>query len=72
MNKLVYVLQTRYSGEEDEVFLFTTKKAAEKHVFKYFEGYDHGLIDVEEFEEYLWSNDIGYFSIYQANIIQES
>ena len=72
MSDLVYVLQTRYSGEEDEVFLFTTKESAEKHAFEYFEYYADNFKDIEELEEYLFSNDIGYFNIYQTKIIQES
>ena len=71
----VYTLKIRFSGEEDDVFVFSTREKAEAKVFEYFE--DHavdfsrvstpdmisscGLINA--FQEHLFSRDIGYFDI---------
>ena len=62
----VYVLQIRFSGEEDEVFLFQRHHDAELKVYEYFgEGYATGI---DELEEKLFAEDKGYFSIYTTTI----
>ena len=60
----VYTLKIRYSGEEDDVYAFSTKEKAEAKVFEYFE--DHATVELGEinaFQEHLFSRDIGYFDI---------
>jgi hypothetical protein len=60
MNEL-YVLQIRYSGEEDDVFLFRHLKDAELKVFEYFQ--EEPSITIEELENWLWEIERGYFTI---------
>ena len=60
----VYTLKIRYSGEEDDVYVFSTREKAEAKVFEYFE--DHATVELGEinaFQEHLFSQDIGYFDI---------
>ena len=59
----VYTLKIRYSGEEDDVYVFSTKGKAEAKVFEYFEEHADGYGLINPFQEYLFSNDIGYFDI---------
>ena len=59
----VYTLKIRYSGEEDDVFVFSTKEKAEAKVFEYFEKQQVPNWNIDDFQEYLFSNDIGYFDI---------
>ncbi len=49
MNEL-YVLQIRYTGDEDDVFLFRTKQDAELKVFEYFEEKPTRYKSLEELE----------------------
>ena len=57
----VYVLQIRFSGEEDDVFLFRCHHDAELKVYEYFgEGYTLGI---DELEQKHFTEDKGYFSI---------
>jgi hypothetical protein len=60
MNEL-YVLQIRYSGEEDDVFLFRTEQDAELKVFEYFQEKQN--ITIEELESRYFGEDKGYFTI---------
>ena len=59
----VYTLKIRYSGEEDDVFVFSTKEKAEAQVYEYFDHIEKPLMKLDDFEEYLFSQDIGYFDI---------
>mgnify|MGYP003125864968 CR=1 FL=1 len=67
----VYVLQIRYSGEDDEVFLFRHLKDARAKVYDFFgeqppkhiEGYH-----LQYLEERYFTQDKGYFSIYTTTI----
>ena len=65
MNEL-YVLQIRYSGEEDDVFLFHTKQDAELKVFEYFQ--EKHNITIEELENRYFREDRGYFTITTQSI----
>ena len=57
----VYVLQIRFSGEEDDVFLFQNHHDAELKVYEYFgEGYALGI---DELEQKYFDEDKGYFTI---------
>ena len=61
----VYTLKIRYSGEEDDVFVFSTIEKANAYVFEYFEAVDLGHADgnINDFQEHLFSLDLGYFDI---------
>jgi len=62
----VYTLKMRYSGEEDDVYVFSTKEKAEAKVFEYFEEavlWSGVSWTCDTFQEYLFSRDIGYFDI---------
>ena len=69
MNSLyIWVLKTRHSGEEDDVFLFASKEQAELYARDYFrdrttyvEDFDDK--DIEEFFYFCIENEIGYFTI---------
>ena len=61
----IYVLKIRWSGEEDDVFLFHDEDDAQKAVNEYFELDeqwidDNGYADVED---YILHKEIGYFDI---------
>lgn len=61
----IYVLKIRWSGEEDDVFLFHDEEDAHKAVIEYFE-LDEEWIDNSEYadaEDYLLHKEIGYFDI---------
>jgi hypothetical protein len=62
MNEL-YVLQIRYTGDEDDVFLFRTKQDAELKVFEYFEEKPTRYKSLEELESIYFREDKGYFTI---------
>ena len=64
----VYTLKIRYSGEEDDVFVFSSKEKAEAKAFEYFEKQDVSNWNIDDFEEYLFSRDIGYFDIQRHKI----
>ncbi len=67
----VYTLKIRYSGEEDDVFVFSTREKAEAQVFEYFEHLfdeEHGL-KLDDFQEHLFTEDIGYFDIEKQQIL---
>ena len=60
----VYTLKIRYIGEEDDVYVFSTKEKAEAKVFEYFEKTDlRETFCIEELQEHLFHLDIGYFDI---------
>ena len=63
----VFVLQIRFSGEEDEVFLYRQLRDAKEKVFEYFgeKLYDESL---EDLEQRYFDQDKGYFSIYTTTI----
>lgn len=63
----VYVLQIRFSGEEDEVFLFRHIDDAKAKVFDYFDE-DINAHTIDELEEQYFAEDKGYFSIYTTTI----
>ena len=69
MKQNIVVAQTRYSGGEDDVFLFSTRELAEEYIFRYFEW--EGDKDIDTLATYLFENDIGYFSIYDRSVICE-
>ena len=71
----VYTLKIRYSGEEDDVFVFSTREKAEAQAHAYFhctlgDGWeiDYTKWHIDDFEEYLFSRDIGYFDIQHHKI----
>ena len=62
----VYTLKIRYSGEEDDVFLFHLLRDARAAVFEFFEEPVPSALTskaLDEFQEHLFSQDIGYFDI---------
>ena len=70
----VYVLQIRFSGEEDEVFLFRQLRDARLKVYEYF-GEEapnwqnqFSTESLDSLEERLFTEDKGYFSIYTTTI----
>ena len=68
----VYTLKIRHSGEEDDVFVFSTRGKAEAHVFEYFEEafLSSGVSwTCDTFQEYLFSEDVGYFDIERQEIL---
>ena len=65
--KDVYTLKIRYSGEEDDVFVYDSLQAAQSDVFDYFECYRFGH-DIDALQEHLFSKDIGYFDIEHKKI----
>jgi len=69
--KYVYTLKIRYSGEEDDVFVFYTKEKAEAKVFEYFEHLfdEEHCLNLNDFQEYLFSEDIGYFDLERQEIL---
>ena len=74
----VYVLQIRFSGEEDEVFLFRQLQDARLKVYDYFGEVCYDCVGefpvtptsqhLDELEERLFTADKGYFSIYTTTI----
>ena len=67
----VYVLQIRFSGEEDEVFLFRYLKDARLKVYDYFGLESPKTItqhNLDSIEEAFFTSDFGYFSIYTTTI----
>ena len=74
----VYVLQIRFSGEEDEVFLFRQLQDARLKVYDYFGEFYYDWVGefpvaptsqhLSELEERLFTADKGYFSIYTTTI----
>ena len=64
----VYTLKIRYSGEEDDVFVFSTREQAEAHVYAYFEHITKPQMKLGDFEEYLFVADIGHFNIQKHEI----
>ena len=70
MNEL-YVLQIRFSGEEDEVFLFRLLRDARAKVYDFFEEQPPKTITsktIDTLEERYFTQEKGYFSIYTAPI----
>jgi hypothetical protein len=66
------VLKIRWSGGEGDVFLFNSKKLAEQAVYSYYEEYaDYAGSDIDEFEEFLFRKDIGYFTITEQRVMCE-
>lgn len=61
----VYVLKARYYGEEDDVFLFDSRQKAEAAAYEYFHRFhkDEQFKTIDDFENYLAMQDLGYFSI---------
>ena len=69
MSNQIYVLQIRYSGEEDKVFLFRHLQDARTKVFDYFgEQRINGSLALDELEQRYFDQDKGYFSIYTKTI----
>ena len=68
--KQVYTLKIRYSGREDDVYVFSTKEKAEAMVFEYFTqcGEEYPDMTFEEFENHIFLADIGYFDIKYTQI----
>ena len=67
----VYVLQIRFSGEEDEVFLFRYLRDARAKVYDFFEEQPPQTITsktIDTLEERYFTQEKGYFSIYTATI----
>ena len=64
----VYTLKIRYSGEEDDVFVFSTLFKAAEAVYEYFEHTEEPRMSLDNFQEYLFRLDIGYFDIEHQEI----
>tara|TARA_R100001082_G_C4312034_1_gene137175 strand:+ start:577 stop:783 length:207 start_codon:yes stop_codon:yes gene_type:complete len=64
----VYTLKIRYSGEEDDVFVFSTREKAEAMVYEFFEHITKPRMELDDFQEYLFVADIGYFDIEHQKI----
>ncbi len=67
----VYTLKIRYSGEEDDVFLFHLLRDARAKVYDYFEKPRPSALTskaLDDFQEHLFSQDIGYFDIARNKI----
>ena len=65
----VYTLKIRYSGEEDDVFVFSTREKAEAMVYEFFEHIEEPRMKLDDFQEYLFVADIGYFDIEKQQIL---
>ena len=68
----VYTLKIRYSGEEDDVFVFHLLRDARSAVYDYFEKPKPSALTskaLADFQEYLFIADIGYFDIEQQQIL---
>ena len=79
IERKVWALVARYSGEETDVKLFNLREDAIVCCVDYFEDgvygcaeekmrefnqqLDEGSFDIDVFEEFLFAQDIGYFSI---------
>ena len=68
----VYVVKARYFGEEDDVFLFDNIEKAKAAVFEYFHRFEEDCIQefksIDDFENYLIEEELGYFSIYKEEV----
>jgi hypothetical protein len=67
----VYVLQIRWSGEEDEVFLFRQIRDARAKVYDFFRLATPDCLcqdNLDSIQEAFFDNDAGYFSIYTTTI----
>ena len=58
----VYTLKIRYSGDEDDVFVFSTKEKAEAQIFKYFQM-ETSNKTLSQLTDFLFREDIGYYDI---------
>ena len=63
-----YTLKIRYSGEEDDVFVFSSKENAEAQVYEYFGHIEKPLMKLEDFQRFLARQDIGYFNIEHSKV----
>lgn len=68
----VYVLKIRYSGEEDDVYVFHKYGDACVKAFEYFDMLrDHTIpedMDIKRLDEWCYDSDRGYFVIFHTNI----
>lgn len=67
----VYVLKIRFSGEEDDVYVFHEYKDACIQAFEYFEMMESDTdpqAQINELEEWLFEYEKGYFQIFSTNI----
>ena len=67
----VYVLKIRYSGEEDDVYVFNLYEDACYKAFEYFEMHmssNDPVQDIDELQDWLFKIDKGYFQIFSTNI----
>ena len=67
----VYVLKIRFSGEEDDVYVFHEYIDACEKAFEYFEMLETDTdpqAQIDELEEWLFEYEKGYFQIFSTNI----
>jgi len=64
----VYTLKIRYSGEEDDVFVFSTREKAEAQVFSYFQM-ETSNKTLSQLTNFLFEEDIGYYDIEKQQIL---
>ena len=67
----VYTLKIRHSGEEDDVFLFHLLRDARAKVFEFFEEPVPPALTskaLDDFQELLFTKNIGYFDIRKQQI----
>lgn len=74
-SKPIYILKIRWSGEEDDVFLFSTKQKALAYVKVFFEdeldAYREENPPTITFEEWVEDSDVGYFDILEGAVDAE-
>ena len=84
MDKII-VLQIRYSGDDDIVYLCKTHAIAHRIIREWFSEYNNEncieihvqqetgrkVPTIKELEDYLWDNDIGYWEITEEVVICE-
>ena len=73
----VYILQIREYGEDDQVFVKATKEEAEAIILPYFidctfneevKAALHAAKDLDEVQEIVMENEIGYFDLYTQDV----
>ena len=71
MKQKVIVLQIRFSGEHDTVYVCKTFEIAHRIIREWFEDSieDINHLGIGEIEEYLWEKDIGYWDISEEVVI---
>ena len=73
MKDRIKVLQIRFSGDDNIIYLCQTYEIAHRIIRDWFKNHveDINHLGIGEIEEYLWEKDIGYWEISEEVVICE-